>query len=69
MQAMRGEIMKIMRKTEAIKSDFRRLVEKDQAKIVKLEMLKNELHGCIISNAAAEAHTNDYQDVIVSVNV
>ena len=34
---MRAEITKIMRKTEAIKRDFRRLVEKDQAKTVKLE--------------------------------
>ena len=69
MLVMRDEITKMMRKTEAIKHDFTRLVEKDRAKILKLEMLKNELHGCILSNAAAEAHANDYQDVIVSVNV
>ena len=64
---MRAEIMKIMRKTELIKADFRRLVEKDQGKIVRLQMLKNELQGCIIANAEAEARANDYLEVIVSV--
>ena len=64
---MRAEIMKIMRKTELIKADFRRLVEKDEEKIVRLQMLKNELQGCIIANAAAEARANDYLEVIVSV--
>ena len=64
---MRAEIMKIMRKTELIKADFRRLVEKDEEKIVRLQMLKNELQGCIIANAEAEARANDYLEVIVSV--
>ena len=69
MHAMRCEIVKIMKKTEAIKNDFRRLMEKDRLKIVKLEMLKTELKGCILSNAAAEAHAKDYLDVIVSVKL